>query len=32
MERKYNFYNVTYEYCKDDYPALYHTLDRKSVV
>lgn len=27
MERKYNFYNVTYEYCKDDYPALYHTLD-----
>lgn len=27
MERKYNFYNVAYEYCKEDYPALYHTLD-----
>lgn len=27
MERKFNFYNVTYEYLKDDYPALYHSLD-----
>ena len=27
MERKYNFYNVAYEYCKEDYPAMYHTLD-----
>lgn len=27
MERKFNFYDVTYEYLKDDYPALYHSLD-----
>ena len=27
MERKFNFYDVTYEYLKDDYPALYQSLD-----
>lgn len=27
MERKFNFYDVTYEYLKDDYPALHHSLD-----
>lgn len=27
MERNFNFYDVTYEYLKDDYPALYHSLD-----
>lgn len=27
MKEKFNFYDVTYEYLKDDYPALYHSLD-----
>ena len=27
MERRFNFNDVTYEYLKDDYPALYHSLD-----
>ena len=26
-ERKYNFYDVAYEYLKDDYPANYHTVE-----
>ena len=27
MKERYNFYDVTYEYLKEDYPVLYHSLD-----